>query len=407
MAEYSFGPFTVDTTSARLARDGTDVRLRPRAFQTLRVLLQHGGESVGYERMIAEAWEGTHVSRHTVDVTVAEVRKSLGEYGRWITHRPKVGYALEIPRSDELVRTGWHFWNQRTRDGCERAIDAFSRAIAECRADFRAFEGLSASYMGLAVFGMRPPREMYPRFLEAHNEAVALGGLRPELRCNRAYGLHIFERDYPQAEAEFLKTIEERPTLPLAYVRLARMYGGMKRFDDAIETLQRGYKVDPLLPTLPATEVLVRVWQRDYDRAIELGTRAVELHPYLQVVRSNFGQALEGAGRLQDALTQYQTAAVMSPDLPWLRALQGAVLAKLDRITEARAILDELETLRQTDYVDAYHMAILRRALGETDRACDETRRAVDDNSAWLFTLDVDPNMDGIRAHPESTNPGS
>jgi Flp pilus assembly protein TadD len=97
----------------------------------------------------------------------------------------------------------------------------------------------------------------------------------------------------------------------------------------------------------------------------------------------------------------------MSPDLPWLRALQGAVLAKLGRTAEARAILDELETLRQTDYVDAYHMAILRRALGDTELACAETRRAVDDNSAWLFTIDVDPNMDAVRAHPAYNNPAA
>ena len=69
--------------------------------------------------MIAEAWKGTHVSKHTVDVTVGEVKKTLGEYGRWITHRPKAGYRLEVPTSEELVRKGWHFFNRRTREGAE------------------------------------------------------------------------------------------------------------------------------------------------------------------------------------------------------------------------------------------------------------------------------------------------
>jgi DNA-binding winged helix-turn-helix (wHTH) protein len=97
MSEVSFGPFLLDPSSTRLLRDGVEVKLRPQAFQALRTLLRHSGQSIGYEQMMAEAWEGTFVSRHTVDVTIGEVRKSLGEYGRWITHRPKVGYCLEVP----------------------------------------------------------------------------------------------------------------------------------------------------------------------------------------------------------------------------------------------------------------------------------------------------------------------
>src|SRR5688572_31823577 len=169
--------------------------------------------------MIAEAWKGTFVSRHTVDVTVGEVKKTLGEYGTWISHRPKVGYTLDVPTSDALVRKGWHFWERRTRQGFERALDCFQQAAAECPSDFRAFEGLSVSYLMLATFGIRAPREAYPGFLAAHDRAVTLGGLTPQLRCNRAHGLHMFERRFPEAEAEFLVTIAEKPALASAYVR--------------------------------------------------------------------------------------------------------------------------------------------------------------------------------------------
>ena len=267
-----------------------DVRLRPRAYRALQVLLQHQGAFVDYDAMIVEAWEGTHVSSHTVDVTISEVRRHLGEYGRWIVHRPKFGHALEVPRSDELVRQGWHFWSQRTRTGCERAIDAFKRAIAESPSDFRAFEGLSASCLTLAIFGMRCPLEMYPRFLEAHEQAAASSGLRPELRCNRAFGLYVFEQRRVESEAEFLHTLKEKPSLGSTYVRLGMLYGVLERFDEALAILHRGKQVDPLLPTLAAAEVLVLCWQRDFEAAAALGRQSVELHPYLQVVRVNYAQ---------------------------------------------------------------------------------------------------------------------
>jgi DNA-binding winged helix-turn-helix (wHTH) protein/tetratricopeptide (TPR) repeat protein len=401
MAEFTFGPFSLSTGARRLTRDGADVRLRPQAFQALRVLAQHLGAFVDYDTMIAEAWEGTHVSRHTVDVTIADVRRQLSEYGRWIVHRQKTGYALEVPSSDSLVRQGWHFWSQRTRTGCERAIECFKRAISESPSDFRAFEGLSASYLALAIFGIQCPLDAYPRFIEAHDQAVALSGPRPELRCNRAFGLCVFEHRPEEAEAEFLRSLEEKPSLASAYVRLGMLYGSLGRFDEALDVIGRGKKLDPLLPTMAASEVLVRCWLRDFDGAVTLGQQAIELHPYLQVIRANYGQALLFAGRPDEALAQYQIASIISPDLPWLRALEGACHAMLGRRRDARAMLEGLEALRRSQYIDAYYMAVFHSALGQVREAMAELERAAAENSTWMYTLDVDPKVDALRREPK------
>ena len=347
--------------------------------------------------MIAEAWHGTFVSRHTVDVTVGEVKKVLGEYGRWIVHRPKVGYSLEVPTSDELVRKGWHFASRRTKEGAERAIDCFQQAANQCPGDFRAFEGLSTCYLMQATFGICAPVEVYPRFLDAHNQAVAQGGLTPELRCNRAHGLHMFEHRLNEAEQEFQRALTDKPSFATVHVRMALMCATLGQLDRALALVTQGYQADPLLPTLPPAEVNVRVWRREYDKAIVIGSKAVELHPYLQISRANYAQALEFSGRLQEALAQYQLGSIMSGDLPWMRALEGTCLAKLGRTSDARAILDELEHRRGTDYADALYMAVLRDSLGERSEAFKELERALDENSAFLYSIDVDPKMDTFR----------
>ena len=391
-----FGPFSLDGSATQLLRDGAEIRLRPQALRVLKVLLVHSGEWVRYEQMIAEAWEGTLVSQHTVDVTVGEVKRSLQEYGKWISNRPKVGYCLDVPRSDELVRKGWHFWNQRTRDGLELAIDAFEHAAAECPSDFRAFEGLSASYLALATFGMRPPIDMYQGFLETHSKAEALCGLTPELRCNRAHGLHMFERKFAEAETQLLQTIEEKPTLASAYVRLSMLYGTLNRLDEAVEVMRRASAADPLATMVITMEVVLRFWRREFDAAIAVGKNAIALHPFSQTTRAIYAQALEFSGRLDEALVQYQIATATSPDLPWMRTLEGTCLAKLGRTTEALAILHRTEELRQSEYVDAYYMAVLRQAVGQPE-AWTELERAGEENSAWLNQLNVDPKMDDFR----------
>jgi DNA-binding winged helix-turn-helix (wHTH) protein len=393
-ADLTFGPFTLDVAGARLFCDGAEVKLRPRAFHVLRVLLQHNGRSLGYEQLMAEAWEGTFVSRHTVDVTVREVKKTLGQYGTWITHRPKVGYSFELPTSDEHVRRGQHFWNRRTREGFQRAIECFTAASLECSADARAFEGLSVSYLALATFGMRPPREMYPQFIAAHDRAVSLGGLTPELRCNRAHGLHLFERQFEDAESEFRKVLREKPTLASTYVRLAMVCATLKRYDEGLEVIARGYRADPLLPMLPVMESAIRFFRREYDLAIEVGAKLVELHPYLQVGRAIYARALEYSGRPAEALEEYRRGSMMSPDLPWLRALEAACLAHLGRFDEMTAIVDSLTELRRSEYVDAFFMAVLRIALDQREEAFAEIERAAAENSAWLYSLGSDPKMD-------------
>lgn len=400
MAEIQFGPFRLDPSGIRLLRDGAEVNLRPQALHALRVLALHVGEYVGYERMIAEAWDGTLVSRHTVDVTIGEVRRTLKEYGPWIVQRKRVGHCLDVPRSEALIGRGQHFWNLRTCEGFERALACFQQAGEEAPSDFRAFEGQSACYLTLATHGMRAPREMYPRFLEAHRRAEALAGPTPELRCNRAHGLHMFERRLTEAEAEFHDVLREKPTLGPTYVRMSMLYATMGRLDEALDCVCRAYKVAPLLPLLPATEVFVRFWRREFDQAAAIGAKAVELHPYLQLGRAFYALALEYAGRLDEAVEQYRIGSVMSPELSWLHALEGACLVKSHREDEALAILDQLEQRRKSEYVDAYGMAILRHALGHGDAGFAELERSVDENSAGLFALDVDPTMDGFRADP-------
>ena len=390
----TFGPFSLDASATQLLRDGVEVRLRPQALRVLKVLLVHGGEWVRYEQMIAEAWDGTLVSQHTIDVTVGEVKRSLGEYGKWISNRPKVGYSLEVPRSDELVRRGWHFWNQRTRTGLEHAVDCFEQAAAECPSDFRAFEGLSSSYLTLVTFGLKSPAEMRAKFLEAHAQAEALSGLTPELRCNFAYAQHVFERNVGEAEAGLLKSIEEKPTLAAAFIRLALLYGSLGQIDKSTEMVARAQAADPLWPVVSMMECQVRFWRREFNEATVAGRNAIALHPYLQAGRAIYAQALEYAGRPDEALAQYQMATGLDPDVPWVRALEGACLAKMGRTTEALSILHRLEKLRDVEYVDAYHMAILRQALGQTDEAFEELERAGRENSAWLYSLYVDPKLD-------------
>jgi tetratricopeptide (TPR) repeat protein len=224
--------------------------------------------------------------------------------------------------------------------------------------------------------------------------------MTPDLRGDRAHGLHVFERRFDEAEADLLLALRAEPQSPVLMLRLLMLYATAGRLTEAVDTLERAIAADPLWPMLPPAEIFIHLCRGEIERAVACGREAVDLHPYLPLCRALYAQALQTAGKFDEALQQYRLACVMSPDLPWLRAVEGACLSASGRRDEARAVLGELEELRCTEYVDAYFLVLLHEALGRRNEALAELERARRENSATLFLLQVDPRMDPLRPDP-------
>jgi len=395
--EIRMGPFTVDVSSRRLLRNGSELDLRPRTFDVLLLLIRNSGRCVSYDEMIRAGWGGVSVARHTVAVTVAELKTALGEFGDWIRCRSKVGYALEVPESADLIRLGWHFWSLHTREGFEKALECFQRAQQD-GAEARAWEGMAACYIMLSTFGLRPPQESYAAFLDAHSRVVALTGLTPELRAERARGLHLIERRFAEAECELRQALAERPGLAIGYTHLMLVYGTSGRLDEAVKTLEQGYRADALSLSLRTTEVLIRLWRREFHEAVLCGKKAVELYPGAPLCRSVHAQALEYSGKFDEALTELKLARMMAPDIPLLQSLGGRYLAKTGKREEARAILHDLQRLRQSEYVDPYAIALLQHALGNVEDAFHELDAAFHEGSPTTFLFEGEPEAGHVRA---------
>jgi len=395
--QVALGPFRVDTANRRLFRDGVSLELRPQAFRALKVLIDNRGQLVEYPQLIREAWAGLQVSKHTVAVTVNEVKDALGVYGSWITCRPKLGYLLEVPESNDFIRRGWHFLNLYTRAGFENGLRCFQQAAEKDSADFRAFAGVASAYLMLGGFLMRAPRSIGGAFLEAHQRAVSLCGLTPELLADRAFGRIIFEGQPAQAEAELLEARKVGSTSPHVHIRLALAYMALGQLDRAADVMRRAEAGDTLLPELTFTGTLLRLFRRDFDAAVRWGREKLDLHPGSQVGRAFYAEALDHAGNSEQALAQYRLAAAMSPDISWIRAQEARCLARHGSSSKALAILQHLQRNRETEYVDAYFLALVLDALGKRGEAFQELERARAENSYALLFVDVDPKADGLK----------
>ena len=393
----ALGPFTVNMATARLRRDGVDIELRPQAFRALKVLIQNSGRLVDLDQMLREAWDGVQVSRHTVAVTIGEVKNALKECGDWITCRPKLGYCLEIPESEYLIRTGRHFRAQFTPSGFANALNCFQQAAQRDSADFRAVEAIASLHLLRAAFLMGSPLASHRAFLDALNKAVALRGWTAELRIDRAYGLMVFEGKAEEAETELLAIRRESPPSADSCARLAMVTAIRGRLDEALAFNMQAQAADELLPPMAFVGTILRLLRREFDLAAAYGKKALDLHPASSFGRIHYAEALEHLGQRREAAKQYRLAQVINPEVPWIRAQGARFLAKIGRTAEAQEVLEDLQSVRATEYVDGYHLALLLDALGKREAAFAELERAYEEKSFMVLLIDLDPKADSIR----------
>jgi DNA-binding winged helix-turn-helix (wHTH) protein len=76
---YSFGPFLLDPTERRLLRDGQELRLSPKVFDTLVLLVERHGLLVDKDELMKNLWPGMFVEEVTLARNISLLRKALGD----------------------------------------------------------------------------------------------------------------------------------------------------------------------------------------------------------------------------------------------------------------------------------------------------------------------------------------
>ena len=101
---YRFGGFELDAELLVLYRNGEIVQLKPKALETLRVLVKSGGAGVSKEDLIEEIWPETFVEENSLSRNIHELRKALSELeeGEYIETIPRRGYRF-IPEVSQPV----------------------------------------------------------------------------------------------------------------------------------------------------------------------------------------------------------------------------------------------------------------------------------------------------------------
>lgn len=97
---FDFGEYRLDCQQRNLWRNGCEVPLSPRLFETLLVLVKQPGQIISHEDLLQTVWHGATVEPANLKVSISALRRVLGESAstpNYIETIPRRGYRFVAP----------------------------------------------------------------------------------------------------------------------------------------------------------------------------------------------------------------------------------------------------------------------------------------------------------------------
>ncbi len=137
----------------------------------------------------------------------------------------------------------------------------------------------------------------------------------------------------------------------------------------------------------------------DYDKAIEVSLKAIDLDPKFWLAYTNLGLAYEKKGSFTQAIAVLEKARQFDDSVTTLEML-GGTYAAAGHPDKATAVAAELAERSKHRYVCPYEIATIYAGLGNKKSAMEWLRRAVDDRADCAPWMSPDPKVDPLRSDP-------
>ena len=300
---------------------------------------------------------------------------------------------------------GIFFWNKRSKEGLNKAIEYFLQAIEKDSGYALAYAGLADSYFLIAYkeSDALSRKEGYEKTRSAALRALELDPFVAEAHAVLAVVKIKHDRDPAGAEGSFERAITINPNCAIAYLRYTYFLAAMGRLDESVQSIKRAQELDPLSPDINAGLGLILYFARDYDEAIRYCQRALVLEPNFLDALLWLGLSYAQKGMFEEAITQLLKAKDADGDSTEPLELLGHVFAVTGQRAKARIVLKALHSSAKPISVHPYNVALIHAALGQTEQAFEWLGQPYFSWAERLKMLRFDPRMDSLRVDSRFT----
>jgi eukaryotic-like serine/threonine-protein kinase len=298
---------------------------------------------------------------------------------------------------------GRYFWNKRTKEGFEKAIEHFHQASRIEPRYALAYSGLADCYFALATHGMAPAAEAFAKSKAAVKQALAIDDGLAEAHTTLAHITGLHDWDWAGAERGFQRALALNPEYPTAHQWYALSLASQGRHDEAVAEVRRAQTLDPHSLIILLDVARVYFYARQYDRTIELSLKATEMDPNYPGLTNWLRRAYEEKGLYDQAIEEYWKALTERGAAPKRLALYRSTYAASGWPGYWRLRLKETEAELNRTPIHPYYVAVLYARAGRNDQALEWLEKAYEQHSDLLTTLKVDPLFDRLRGDPRFT----
>ncbi|MFZ0707447.1 MAG: winged helix-turn-helix domain-containing protein [Candidatus Korobacteraceae bacterium] len=190
-----------------------------------------------------------------------------------ITSSSKIKAPVESAHDAEAQRLyleGRFYWDKRTPESLNKAVDLFTQAIVHDPNYAPAYTGLADCYNLLREYGTMPAKEAYPRALAAARRAVELDDSSAQAHLSLAFATFYGNLDARDAEREFHRAIELDPRSATAHHWYGTFLCALGRYPQAEEQLEIAQQLEPGSISILADKAFVLLYSDQREQGIEL-----------------------------------------------------------------------------------------------------------------------------------------
>jgi TolB-like protein/DNA-binding winged helix-turn-helix (wHTH) protein/Flp pilus assembly protein TadD len=364
-------------------------------------------ERVRVDAQLIQATTDRHVWASTYERSLGDAVLLQSEVARAIANaiqvqltpqeQARLGRTQSVdPQTYGLYLKGRYFWNKRDEDSLRKSIDYFQQAIQHSPNYALAYAGLAEAYV------VRPdvaPQEQYSAAKSAARRALEIDDDLAEAHNALAASLFWYDWDWAGAEREFQRALALNPN----YAQAHQWYGqfqkamGRKNWPDEVK---RAGELDPLSLVNAGGGWYIESGQ--YDLALELTRKRLELYPNAAVLYAALGRVYARKQMYQEAITNTQKSVTLSGGEPRFLSALGYTYAIAGKRNEALGILRQLTLLSKSRYVSPFEIASIYAGLDQKDLAFNWLQKAVAEHSPDVVFLKTTTlqEMDSLRSDP-------
>ncbi len=219
--------------------------------------------------------------------------------------------ALTMPTAKndayDLYLRARYFWNEGTPTSLKEADELFERAASIDPQFALAQAGCAATH----AFGGdydKPPDECMPKAKSAALSVLKRNQRVADAHLTLARVSWLYDRDFATAERVYRRAIELEPRNALSHSQYGEMLAVMGRKDDAQREIEVALKYATASAPVTRTAALVKYYDRRYDEAIELLTRAISLDAQYYPAHELLARVYEVKGLKLEAIEKYLAA---------------------------------------------------------------------------------------------------